>query len=60
MSDREKLVVVQQERDAAIDAAKDYAAKIQFLLKTHKLFGPEGYTFPDGDTWTDHGALVDR
>lgn len=31
--------------------ANELAGKIEYLLHTHGLFGPEGYTFPDGDLW---------
>lgn len=35
----------------AAELNAELAAKITFLLRTYGLYGPEGFTFPDGDTW---------
>lgn len=34
------------------DLVDELSAKVEFLLQTYNLYGPEGFTFPDGDHWT--------
>lgn len=39
-----------------VEYCEELVAKIEYLLETQNLYGPEGFTFPDGDHWEPAAA----